>query len=317
MTEILTVSNLTVRYADMVALNDVSADIKPGEIVGLIGPNGAGKTSFIKALCGGVSYTGDIAVTGQILKRGHKRQHLIGLVPQDIALYGHMTARENLAIFAQIMGIPRKDRQTRVEAALEAVDLMQKANTRVTALSGGMKRRINVAAAIMHKPRLLILDEPTAGTDVPARDAVHRLAQLLSKTGMGVLLVTHELDQAEALCDRVIILSNGHKLAQGPTADILGECFGRSREVIVRFSSPPDGALLSALAPFKFCQGELPTIWTALTDASEVSFVSAFMTSVRGGDSLIREVTVRRPGLTSLMHYIEREAALPETGTSC
>ena len=302
----LRVSELSVHYGDHHALRALNLDIEAGELVGIIGPNGAGKTSFIKALCGRVNYDGYVQIGDTRLKRGHNRQKLLGLVPQDIGLYGHMSGRENLASFAKIMGLPRRNRKAAIYAALEAVGMMNKGDEPVNALSGGMKRRINVAAAIMHDPKVIIFDEPTAGVDAPARDTLHRLARTLAQKGIAVLLVTHELDQAEALCDKVLVLCHGEKLAFDTPPRVLSRSFAGMREVMVRYAVPPAPHVLDAMRPFEFRQGELPTIWTAMTQASEVSFVSAFMTALRNGNELVREISVRRPGLTSLMHRIEQ-----------
>lgn len=312
MTAVLSVRDLTVTYGTHTALDHLSVDMFSGEITGLIGPNGAGKTSLIKALCGRLGHAqGDIAVGGKRLARGKNRQKLIGLVPQDIGLYPHMTSRENLMAFARIMGISPNVRKLKVDAALRAVGLMDKAGARVDALSGGMKRRINVAAAIMHGPKLLILDEPTAGVDVPARDTIHRLSCSLAKAGLGVLLVTHELEQAEALCDKLLILAGGRKLAFDSPAHLLTHCYHGAREVMVRFAAPPSPEILQLLQPFRFSEGELPTIWTTMTEIDEARFVNAFMSSLTGHKDIIRELSVRRPGLSSLMRHIEKHQALP------
>ena len=310
MSSALHVEKLSVYYGHHHALKPLDFEVTPKELIGIIGPNGAGKTSLIKALCGHAKHSGRVTIDGKLLKKRQNRQKLLGLVPQDIGLYAHMTGRENLQAFSQITNIPRKTSKAAIADALEAVDMSAKANVQVKDLSGGMKRRINVAAAIMHEPKLIIFDEPTAGVDIPARDTVHRLARELAEKGMAVLLVTHELEQAEALCDKVLILSDGEKLAFDHPAEILSKSFGSKREVMVRYAAPPTQDSLNSMKPFEFSQGELPTIWTAMTEASEVSFVSAFMTSFRNGDQLVREISVRRPGLTSLMHRIEKTGAL-------
>ncbi len=306
MTSALRVSDLSVHYGKHHALKNIDLEINSGELIGIIGPNGAGKTSFIKALCGRVDYDGLVQIGDTRLKRGNNRQKLLGLVPQDIGLYTHMTARENLTAFAKIMGLSRTERKDAIEAALDAVGMTAKANDVISALSGGMKRRINVAAAIMHKPKVIIFDEPTAGVDVPARDTLHRLARKLAETGIAVLLVTHELEQAEALCDKILILCDGAKLDFDTPPRILTRNFAGMREVMVRYACPPQDEIIQSMKPFEFRQGELPTIWTAMTQASEVSFVSAFMTALKNRNDLVREVSVRRPGLTSLMHRIEQ-----------
>ena len=311
----LIADNVCIDYAGFRALDGLSISVNSGEVIGVIGPNGAGKTSFIKSLCGRVNLSdGNFTVGGMPLKSGRNRQQLIGLVPQDIGLYPHMTARENLMAFARMMGVkPRRDRRGVVEKALTDVDLIDKAHVLVSALSGGMKRRINVAAAIMHDPKILILDEPTAGVDVPARDALHRLVRTIANSGKTVLLITHELEQAEAICDRLLILANGKTLAYDSPANIMAGSFSSAREVVVRFSAPPDAATLLALKPFQFTQGDTETEWLAMTNASEVSFVSAFMASLRGGNDLVREISVRRPGLTHLLHIIEQTGKMPDT----
>ena len=306
MTAALRVSDVSVNYGDHQALKQLNLSIEPSELIAVIGPNGAGKTSFVNALCGRVNYDGFIQIGDIRLKRGHNRQKLLGLVPQDIGLYMHMSGRENLAAFAKIMGLPRTERNDAITQALAAVGMTEKADEPVSALSGGMKRRINVAAAIMHDPKVIIFDEPTAGVDTPARDTVHRLARTLAERGMAVLLVTHELEQAEALCDKVLVLCNGEALAFDTPDAVLTRSFKGMREVMIRYASPPNPDSLAAMQPFEFRPGELPTIYTAMTQANEVSFVSAFMTALKNGDELVREISVRRPGLTSLMHRIEQ-----------
>lgn len=329
-TALLAIENLNVHYHHNHALKDMSLSIGAGELIGVIGPNGAGKTSFIKALCGRLQYTGAVYVRGKKLTHGADRRNHIGLVPQDIGLYAHLSARENLMVMAGLLGLPKSVQNHGVTRAISAVDMGQHEDKLVSALSGGMKRRINVAAAIMHNPQLIIFDEPTAGVDIPARDVVHRLARQLAKDGAAVVLITHELDQAEALCDKVLVLNQGSTLAFDTPAHILSQSFKGAREVVVRFATPPNENVVKGMRPFEFMQGELPTIWRAMTQAAEISFVSAFMTALgaaqvnaAGFDEtpdpaqqippkvpIIREISVRRPGLTALMHRIEQTGAL-------
>lgn len=304
---VLNVRDLTVDYGKHRALDGLTLEIAQGELVGVIGPNGAGKTSFVKALCGRLKLNGHLEVCGDNLQRGTDRRRHIALVPQDIGLYPHLTAKENLNVIGRLLGL--KDKQG-VMDALDAVEMRQHAKLRVSDMSGGMKRRINVAAAILTKPSLVIFDEPTAGVDAPARDTVHRLARKLADEGKAVILITHELDQAEALCDKVLVLCKGKRLAFEPPARLLERSFQGQREVMVRYGQPPEHDVSAAMKPFQFKQGELPTIWVALTNANEVSFVSAFLTALQGGDNLIREISVRRPGLNALMHRIEKTGQL-------
>jgi len=301
------VRGLTVDYGKHRALDNLSLDISAGDLVGVIGPNGAGKTSFIKALCGRLKLQGEVNINGVDLKAGTDRRQHIALVPQDIGLYPHLTAHENLDVIGRLLGLKEK---AVIGAALDEVEMGQHAKLRISEMSGGMKRRINVAAAILTDPSLIIFDEPTAGVDAPARDTVHRLARKLADDGKAVILITHELAQAEAVCDKVLVLCGGKRLAYDTPADILEASFQGQREVMVRYSRPPAEDAFKAMTPFNFQQGELPTIWVALTEANEVSFVSAFTTALKGGEDLIREISVRRPGLTALMHRIEKTGQL-------
>lgn len=304
---VLHVRNLSVDYGKYRALDNLTLEIPKGELVGVIGPNGAGKTSFIKALCGSIKLKGELNVNGFDLKRGTDRRKHIALVPQDIGLYPHLTAHENLDVIGRLLRL--KDKQT-ISTALNAVEMGEHAHMHVSKMSGGMKRRINVAAAILTKPSLVIFDEPTAGVDAPARDTVHRLARKLADEGKAVILITHELEQAEALCDKVLVLCKGKRLAFEAPASLLERSFKGQREVKVRYATPPTEDISEAMKAFDFKQGELPTIWVAMTKSSEVSFVSAFMTALKGENELIREISVRKPGLTALMHRIEKTGQL-------
>ncbi len=300
---VLNADDVTVSYGKHKALDSLSLEVREGELVGIIGPNGAGKTSFIKALCGRTQVKGKLNIAGTVLRRGTDRRQHIALVPQDIGLYPHLTAEENLTVIGRLLGL--KDKAA-VTQALDTVEMTEHAKTRVSDMSGGMKRRINVAAAIMTGPKLVIFDEPTAGVDAPARDTVHRLARTLADQGKAVILITHELEQAEALCDKILVLCKGKRLAFEPPARLLERSFENQREIMVRYAKPPKPDVLNAMSPFAFKQGELPTIWVAMTKANEVSFVSAFLTALQGQDDLVREISVRRPGLTALMHRVEK-----------
>ena len=300
---LLTVRDLTVDYGKHRALEKLSLEIAKGELVGVIGPNGAGKTSFIKALCGRLNLKGELKINGFDLKRGSDRRQHIALVPQDIGLYPHLTAEENLDVIGRLLGL--KDKEP-ITTALMAVEMSEHAKVQISNMSGGMKRRVNVAAAILTNPSLVIFDEPTAGVDAPARDTVHRLARKLADGGKAVILITHELEQAEALCDKVLVLCKGKRLAFEPPTQLLERSFLGQREVKVRYAAAPTKDITEAMQPFDFKQGELPTIWLAMTKSSEVSFVSAFMSALQNENELIREISVRKPGLTALMHRIEK-----------
>ncbi|CAM3796608.1 ABC transporter ATP-binding protein [Litorimonas haliclonae] len=306
----LKVKDLSVTYGEFQALKSLSLSVKKGELVGVIGPNGAGKTSFIKALCGRVGSTGQIFVAGQPLKRGQDRRRKIGLVPQDIGLYPQLTARENLDVIARLLGVKSDKRVQGIEQALEAVGLTSKGSSLIQDLSGGMKRRINVAAAIMHDPAIVIFDEPTAGVDIPARDELHRLARRQAELGKAVILVTHELKEAETLCDKILLLLDGQKLAFDSALSILSQQFGKTRNVILRFASSPSPETLEAMRSFKFERSDSDEVWIATTRLSEPAFMTGLIETLKDQTDTVREISIRRPGLTALMHHVEAEKGL-------
>ncbi|MGF1457435.1 MAG: ABC transporter ATP-binding protein [Leptolyngbyaceae cyanobacterium] len=216
----LSIRNLSKTYRGRQALQDLNLDILPGEVYGLLGPNGAGKTTTINLICGLLQ-----ADAGQVYinqhAAGEATKSWIGVMPQENLLYRTLTCQENLQFFAKIYGVPRKQRSPRIQSCLSAVNLQDRANTPVEQLSGGMQRRLSLAIAIVHRPKLLILDEPTTGLDIEARHEVWQLIRLLSRQeGMTILLTTHLLDEAERLCQRIGIIKQGYLLAEGTLAEL-------------------------------------------------------------------------------------------------
>ena len=311
----LEIENLSVHYGNFQALNNINLKLSPGTITGLIGPNGAGKTSLIKAICGRIDTdTGKIAIQGQTLSPHNSRSDMIGLVPQDIALYSFLTARENLAIFAKYLSIPKTDQSKAIDLALSHVDMTDKADVKIEHMSGGMKRRINVAAAIMHSPALLILDEPTAGVDTPARDAIHSLLKKLAATGMAIILVTHELDEVEHYCDHILFLAGGSLLAHAACSNILAHAFGENREVVVDFVQPPSQQHQDILQNFSLKQGPVPTRWQLFTPINNENYLTELIKTTETLQPAIRDVSVRRPNLTRLMEIVEKTGRFPNDG---
>jgi ABC-2 type transport system ATP-binding protein len=204
------------------ALTSFSLAIAPGETVGLLGPNGAGKTTAISILSGLLAPdAGSVHICGFDLFR-HPRRALqwIGLVPQDIALYPCLTAAENLAYFGRMYGINGRELKDRVRVCLETVGLSNSGHSRIEAFSGGMKRRANLAVALLHRPRLLFLDEPTAGVDPQSRNMIlDRLAEL-SRCGTGMLYTTHYMEEAEKICSRIAVIDEGRTIAQGSPGEL-------------------------------------------------------------------------------------------------
>lgn len=213
-------------------LDNLSFSISPGEIYGLLGPNGAGKTTTINLICHLLQPNeGHITLLGQRISDQTKL--LIGVAPQENLLYRSLTVEENLAFFGRLYGLKTQERRRRIEWCLGAVNLMAQRRQTVSALSGGMQRRLNLAIALIHSPKLLILDEPTTGLDLEARYDLWELIQTLQGDGMTILLTTHFLEEAQRLCHRIGILKQGQLLAQG-TLDELRRLIPAQEIVLLR-----------------------------------------------------------------------------------
>jgi ABC-2 type transport system ATP-binding protein len=258
----LTVSGLCKAYAGRPVLQDLHLSLPAGELYGLLGPNGAGKTTFLNILCGLVQ-----ADRGTILIDGISHTRLpkgrIGIAPQENLLYGSLTCAEHLAFFGSLHGLSQRSLSRRITDGLTAVGLEHRRDDRAETLSGGLQRRLNLAIALVHRPRLLILDEPTTGLDIESRHDLWELILNLRRQGMTILLTTHLLDEAERLCQRIGILQRGRIVAEG-TMEELKRCLP-AREVVV-VSSPCEERVVARAARFGWTPerrgGDL-TFWLA------------------------------------------------------
>lgn len=215
----LRINKLRKAYGKRLVLEDLTLHIESGEIYGLLGPNGAGKTTTINILCNLLKAdSGAIAIDNQPVSEATKC--LIGVAPQENLLYKTLSCEENLNFFASMYALPVKQRQKQIQACLEAVNLSERAKSPVETLSGGMQRRLNIAVALVHNPKLVILDEPTTGLDIESRYEIWELIRRLKSQGITTLLTTHLLDEAERLCQRIGILKDGRILAEGTLAEL-------------------------------------------------------------------------------------------------
>ncbi|MBW6518698.1 MAG: ABC transporter ATP-binding protein [ANME-2 cluster archaeon] len=220
---IITVKDLVKTYNGHTAVDGVSFEIKRGEIFGLLGPNGAGKSTIISILCCLLEPTrGRVLIDGfDIHDDSTQIKKVIGVVPQEISLYPTLTARENLVFYGRIYGLSRRALKSRVETLLDMVGLTERGNDLLEGFSGGMKRRINIAAALLHEPGIVFLDEPSTGVDPQSRRRIYDTIQDLNRQGMTVLLTTHQMEDAEKLCHRIAIVDKGKMIAMDTLGGLL------------------------------------------------------------------------------------------------
>lgn len=243
---IITVKNLVKRYNGFTAVDGISFDIEQGEIFGLLGPNGAGKSTIISILsCLLAPTSGSVSIGGFTMGQEEMAiKKIIGVVPQEISLYPTLSARENLEFYGRIYGLAGNSLKDRVSALLDMAGLTQRADDILEGYSGGMKRRINIAVALVHSPKILILDEPTAGVDPQSRKRIYDTIEDLNRQGMTVLLTTHQMEDAEKLCHRIAIVDRG-KLIALDTLDGLLKLVGESDVIHLIAKEFPADAVVS------------------------------------------------------------------------
>jgi ABC-2 type transport system ATP-binding protein len=224
MPAILEVENLVKKYGDFEAVKGISFSVEEGEVFGLLGPNGAGKTQTISMVTGVIPPTSGTARIGgyDILKESNKVKKINGLVPQDLAVYPTLSARANLNFFGRIYGLHGKELKERVDDVLRVVALTERADGVVDKFSGGMKRRVNIAAGLVHQPRLLFLDEPTVGVDPQSRNHIFESVQRLNRErGMSVVYTSHYMEEVETLCNRAAIIDEGRIIAMDTIKNLI------------------------------------------------------------------------------------------------
>ena len=235
---------VTKRFGAIQAVDGISFSVARGETLGLLGPNGAGKTTTVSMIAGLLRPdAGEVEVKGQVLTGDtDSLKHLIGYVPQDLALFEPLSARENLATIGALYGLHGQGLSRAIDEKLAWVGLADRAKDRVQTFSGGMKRRLNLAAALLHEPELIILDEPTVGVDPQSRNAIFESLEGLKKAGATLIYTTHYMEEAERLCDRIVIIDHGRVLKDGTLGDLQAElpvatvlkvvCAGGNRDLV-------------------------------------------------------------------------------------
>ncbi|MGG0669122.1 ABC transporter ATP-binding protein [Lederbergia citrisecunda] len=224
----LTLSNVKKGFGAHEIIKGISFQVEKGESFGLLGPNGAGKSTLISMICGLLPYgAGEILINGKLVGRHLKEtKQIIGVVPQDIALYPTMSALDNLIFWGRMYGLSGNTAKTRAKEVLEVVGLTERAKGRIETFSGGMKRRINIGAALMHEPQLLIMDEPTVGIDPQSRNHILETVKTLNEQGMTVIYTSHYMEEVEYLCKRIAIIDDGKLIVSGTQKDLSNRLAG-------------------------------------------------------------------------------------------
>jgi ABC-2 type transport system ATP-binding protein len=307
---ILSVVDARKAFGAVKALDGASLELREGELLGLLGPNGAGKTTLIRAISGRVRLDGgEIRVFDRKVE-GRRTPPELGIVPQEIALYPLMTARENLEVFGRLQGLSRRDLGLQVDWALKSTGLADRAAEPIRQFSGGMRRRLNIACGVLHRPRIVLLDEPTVGVDPQSRDRIYDVLSELTAQGVSVLLTTHHLEEAEARCVRTVIIDHGKIIAAGTLAELVDRTVGRHRTITLRLDGPLDPAAATAIV------GGSRTSEVDTTDArvlrarmQDVALdLPPLLDRVRQAGRHVEDVDVRGPSLQAVfIHLTGRE----------
>jgi ABC-2 type transport system ATP-binding protein len=285
-------------------LDGAELRLRGGEIYALLGPNGAGKTSLVRAICGRLRLdAGEVRLLGGDPRRERSLRRRLGLVPQEIALYPDLSVRENLALFARLAGLPRREVRAAVAEGLAWATLDDRADSLVGTLSGGQRRRANLAAGALHRPEVLLLDEPTVGVDPAAREHLHAMLRELRARGTAILLATHDLDQATELADRIGILVDGRVAAEGTLEQLVASATGGRRELSVQLARDPDAAASAALAAEGLRAGREAREWSGPV-AGDLASLPELGRRMAAAGVAVAEVRLREPGLRGVYFHV-------------
>lgn len=296
----ITAENLHKRYGDLRAVDGISLEVNEGELFGFLGPNGAGKTTTLSMISGLLkpdegTVTFDDVDVWQSPKQAKRR---LGLVPQDVALYEELNALENLRFWGGLYGLPKSELKQNIEEILERVGLSDRAKDRINKYSGGMKRRLNLAVGLVHKPKVVLLDEPTVGIDPQARNNIMDIIREIAREGTTIIFTTHHLEEAEDLCERIAIMDHGKILATG-TVDELAKVAGDEDIVTIK------GSFTSAA--FQQALEGHPVHFLKIEDKSaQFSFkenhftIAGLMQTLSEAEIGIDDLSIQKPSLESV-----------------
>jgi lipooligosaccharide transport system ATP-binding protein len=287
--DLIVVKNLVKQFGDFTAVNGINFSVKQGESFGLLGPNGAGKSSTMRII-GATSQrtSGKVLILGKDPEQAGPqiRAHL-GVVPQQDNLDEELTCAENLYIYGRYFGLPKNTVKNKLDELLEFAQLLDKKNSKVKSLSGGMKRRLTIARALVSDPDILMLDEPTTGLDPQARHILWDRLFRLKEKGVTLLITTHHMDEAEQLCDRLMVMDKGEIMAEGSPAELTKKY--STKEVLeVRFGSDRNSQMVEQLQSFAERLEELPDRLLLYTDSGEELLAKIVAANIHPNTSLVR-----------------------------
>ena len=280
----LQIENVVKTFASRRALDGVSLELRPSEVLGLLGPNGAGKSTLVRTIMGRVRPdSGSVTIFGKPALVGDTEARAeVGVVPQEIALYPNLTSHENLIVFGRYLGLNGTALAEAMKRSLDWAALSDRANEPVKLFSGGMKRRLNMAVGVLHRPRVLLLDEPTVGVDPQSRERIYQMIESLRADGVSLIYTTHYMEEAERLCDRIAIIDAGRVIATGTKDELVRNTIGTKREVVVEFA---DGTHVAHL----------------IDDAAEMLRV---MREAEAQGSGVRDLTMKSPSLEKVFLHL-------------
>jgi len=299
----LEVTSLVKRFGDLTAVDGVSLTVCGGECLGLLGPNGAGKSTLIRSIVGRVIPDGGrVAVFGSAAGSTDARMAL-GWVPQELAIYGRISCKENLGSFGRYYGLKGRALKEAITWCLKWAALEDRQDEVAKSLSGGMKRRLNMAAGMMHRPKVMLFDEPTVGVDPQSRNRIFEMIEALRDGGMAIIYTTHYMEEAERLCDRIAIIDHGRIIAQGTKEELIEGAFGRCSQVLARFAGGT-----SEIEAWAGRHGGRVTDSTAEFTIEQAAEIAPLLDDAMKAGLELVDVWLRRPNLESVfLHLTGRE----------
>jgi len=299
----LEVDGLVKRFGDLTAVNGVSLTVRAGECLGLLGPNGAGKSTLIRAMVGRViEDSGRVMVMGQAAGSTAARMAL-GWVPQELSIYPRISCRENLGSFGRYYGLKGQALKEAIAWCINWAALEEKQDEVAKTLSGGMKRRLNMAAGMLHRPKVVLFDEPTVGVDPQSRNRIFEMIEALRDAGTAIVYTTHYMEEAERLCDRIAIIDHGRIIAEGTKEELVEGTFGRRSQVLARLAGEKE-----AIEAWAKRHGGRVTEETVEFTIEQAGEIAPLLDDAKKAGLELVDLSLRRPNLESVfLHLTGRE----------